>query len=164
MKNLLLTVTFLFISLGTFAQSESVEDFAKEHLRSEDTKMSFSGSWLKLAALAADTDEEKQDLIQLGDEVKWLELYHFDKDKSGISRADFRSLQSSLAKEKFEEYMSVQNSDSDIQLVMKEKGGLIDGMVVLIDSDDGLLLMDLKGKIDLNNLQVLMDNIDIDFN
>jgi hypothetical protein len=151
MKNILLFL-FLISSLLGKAQSQTTEKLHKSNTKA----MSFFFYHNTLRMLNQSDDKAFDELIRDIQKMKFLMI---DKTASFTS-ATYKKLTSDYKSEKFEEIMTSRYQGKNFDVLLKEKSGKTEGMVVLINDSTSLYVLDIVGSIALDKVTSLYKTMD----
>ncbi len=155
MRRLLLISSFLVITqIIVLSQSNSMEKFRKVY--PEDQNVFFYSSTLNM--LDTDNNHAFKDLAK---DIEKIMVLIYKKEKQKISREDIIQLKDNLKKEKYVALMLINENGNNIDLYKRDKKGKTVGFAALIDNKDGLVLIDIKGSIDVSKFMDLKKKIDL---
>jgi hypothetical protein len=160
----LLAITLLLVSGGLFAQSKSAEAFRAKYQDDRDAKVvSVSGNLFQLLANIANEVEEDEDakaLARIASEIRSMHILSVPLLKSGLELAEIKKLRSDIMNEKYEEFFTARDGKENIQVLAQGSKSEVRNMLVLIQSDDEFVLMNVDGVIDVKDLAVMARNHD----
>jgi len=162
MKKIVITAVLMALVFSAFGQSKSVDKFRNTH--DPDLKLFFYKSTLKMYArlstnltgdLQPDDSGEIPDLSRLIEGIEKVKFFSYDP---GSLNADLMTqLNTDVKGEGYESVMNARMNAANIEILMKEKRSKPVGFVVLINSEEGEMILDLEGMPDLSNLMKLSD-------
>jgi hypothetical protein len=144
-------ILILLTSSGNllYAQSTTTQQLHKKHV--DAFYLYFYKNTLQM--INQDNNEEFAKLIDNIDKMKFLRI---DKKKEEL---DVRALIVQYQEEAFEELMSMREEDKDIKVFIKERNKVTLGLVMLINDQDALSILDIKGSVPLDQLVSLYDKV-----
>ncbi|HLT07801.1 MAG TPA: DUF4252 domain-containing protein [Cyclobacteriaceae bacterium] len=148
MKKILTLLCLTALTLTAQAQSKSVEALYNKYKSNKDFfHMDLAGNFLDLAK-GMNLKFSEVDLEAMTKSVDRVKLFKLPV-KGSEARADFRSLQKGLEKEKYELMMELSEKGSGIVLYTKG-GNLIKDMIILIsgEADSEPMVLALEGEFD----------------
>jgi hypothetical protein len=151
MKNILLLV-FVAGSIFAKAQSQTTEALHKDNGKA----MAFFFYHNTLRMLNQGDDKAFDELIKDIQKMKFLMI---DKTKS-FTPAAYKRLTTDYKAEKFEEIMTSRFQGKNFDVLLKEKSGKTEGMVVLINDSTSLYVLDIVGSIALDKVTSLYKMMD----
>ncbi|MEK6783586.1 MAG: DUF4252 domain-containing protein [Bacteroidota bacterium] len=154
MKKLLSFFIFLFIlSPIAFSQTKTTEDLDE---RFEDgLSLYFYRNTLRM--LNQNDSKEFDELIKDIEKMKFLII---DKTKETFSSLDYKKLLSGYKSESYEEMMTSRFQGRNFDVYLKEQGGEVKGTVILVNDSTNLYVLDIVGKIAVNQATELFKTID----
>lgn len=151
MKGLVI-ILLIGIAGPAFGQSKTTQELHKKY---EDSfYLYFYRNTLKM--LNQDDNEEFAALI---DDIEKMKFLQIDKGKHQFDRNAIRGLMQEYQEDEFEELMTIRDEDADIKIFIKEKDKITHGLVMLINDEDNLAILDIKGSVPLNKLVSLYDKV-----
>ncbi|MEL6255670.1 MAG: DUF4252 domain-containing protein [Bacteroidota bacterium] len=148
---LILMVLPIFLS----AQSRSIEKFFEAHKDNDDyTLIDISGN---LFNLAKKKNKENKNI-----RIDGFQLLSAPKGSSGISLSEVRGFANQIKNENFEDLITIRDSDTRFNFMVREANGIISELVMIADEDDNFTIMSLRGKIPTDELDNLYDEVEID--
>ena len=161
MKKLL--ILFLFTCpLLAQSQSKSLEALRAEYKDIPNSfNMSFGGNFLGMSnwILNEEGDKEVKELIQSIDN---LHLFTVPIGEGGINTKALKKLRKDMSREAYEELMVIRDGMDQINMLIKEKNGIISSLVMLIEDTEDITILDFSGAIDLDNLSLLANKVNVD--
>lgn len=148
----LISFFLLLPALAVSAQSNTTQELHKKY--DDAFYLFFYENTLQM--LNQQNSEEFSRLINDIDKMKFLRI---DKKKYSISREDVKSLMKKYQGEEFEELMSMREEGADIKVYIKEKDKITYGLVMLINDEEALAVLDIKGSVPLNDLVNLYNQV-----
>lgn len=147
MKNLTLTLFFFILTTVAFSQSKSVEALYQKHKSNPDFfHMDLGGNFMNFAkGMNIELDEEKT--FDLANSLEKIKFFKLPKDAESVN-AEFRYLQKSLEKEKFDLMMEMSEKQSGIVVYTKGNNRINDIVVLINDKSGDFLVVELQGNFD----------------
>jgi hypothetical protein len=147
MKNLTLLLLFFILSTVAFSQSKSVEALYQKHKSNPDFfHMDLGGNFMNFAkGMNIELDEEKTfDLANSLEKIKFFKL----PIDSQSANAEFRMLQKSLEREKFDLMLEMSEKQSGVVVYTKGNSRINDIVVLINDKSGDFLVVELQGNFD----------------
>lgn len=163
MKKLLILFLFICPYLAQ-SQSKSLDALRAEYKDVPNSfDMSFGGNFLGVSnwIVNEEDDKEVKELIQSIDN---LHLFTLPIGEHGINIKDLKKLRKDMSKEAYEELMVIRDGKDHINMLIKEKNGIISSLVMLIEDKEDITILDFSGAIDLKNLSLLANKVNVDAN
>jgi len=152
MKHLSILVIFLFSTLVLFGQSKTTEHLQKKY--ADSFSLFFYQNTLRM--INQSDNKEFDDLIKDIEKMKFLMI---DK-KEQFRSADYSKLKGEYISETFEEVMTTRYQGRNFDILLKEKSGKTQGMVVLVNDSTSLYVLDVVGSIALDKVTTLYKTLD----
>lgn len=145
MKKLILTLTFLAAVFVAHAQSNSVAALKDKYKADDDFfHLELGGNFMNFAeGFKLDIDED--DMATVAKSVEKLNFFTLPENSNNY--AEFKALQKSLEKERYELLMEASEGKGGV-LVYSKGASIISDLVILVgDEKEGdLMVIELKGK------------------
>jgi hypothetical protein len=135
------------------AQSSTTEALKEKY--SDALNLFFYNNTLRM--LNQSEDKEFDELIKGIEKMRFLMIR---KGESTFGNDDFRRLVSAYKAEAFEEVMTSRHEGKNFDVYLKEKNGATSGMLVLINDSTNLYVLDILGKIALDQVTKLYSTLD----
>ncbi|MFK7756119.1 MAG: DUF4252 domain-containing protein [Flavobacteriales bacterium] len=152
-----------FFSLNSFTsygQTNAIDTYFSDYGDDERfTKVSISSKMFSLFTNINADDPDEQQVIETISKLKGLKVL------VGSELSDAESLYGSAKKttsSSYEELMTVENKDQELIFYIKESGGSISELVMLLYQESELMILSLVGDINLQELSSLSDKMDIE--
>ena len=152
----LIIFSLLLAPAFVFAQSKTTQKFHEEHKDAQ--VLFFYKSTLKMLYEVVEIEEtaELKDLVK---DIETMKFVRVDKNKTQIDKTYFKKLVSEYHDDDFEDLMTMRQEDMNINVYIKESGGETKGLVLLMENDENLAVLDIKGFVPLNKLAKLATTV-----
>ncbi|MEM9887616.1 MAG: DUF4252 domain-containing protein [Bacteroidota bacterium] len=141
------------------AQTASLDDFYEKYKhRTELVNVSVPGFLIQFAASVAQIEAEDEMgrlSMELLKDVKKLKVLTGEKRR--VKYSHIITLFDDLAKEGFEELMSVRSEDTDFRFLIRERKNWIRNVVILAEEEEDFTLLSLKTKMHLDDLSAVIN-------
>jgi hypothetical protein len=155
MKKLVVLLAFLMPLLAS-AQSRTTQAFHKDH---EDAfVLFFYSNTLKM--LNQTDDPEFAEMIKQIEKMKFVRVNRKD---DGFDKEDYTDLVEDYKGEDFEDLMTMRHEGMNVNAYIQEKDGVTTGIVMLMQDDESVSVLDIKGSIPLNKIGSILSKVQ-DFN
>jgi hypothetical protein len=135
---------------GVNAQDAISKFFSKYQADESFTQVNVSSKMFGLFTnMEADSPEDKE-VLEAISKLKGLRLLH--KENTSDARALYKEAFTLIPVKEFEELMSVRNKDNDMKFYIKESGGKISELVMIMGGASDFMVMSLFGDIDLKQV------------
>ncbi len=152
MKHLYILIFFLFSTLVLFGQSKTTENLQKKY--TDSFSLFFYQNTLRM--INQSDNKEFDELIKDIEKMKFLMVDKKDQFKA----ADYSKLKGEYISETFEEVMTTRYEGRNLDILLKEKAGKTQGMVVLVNDSTSLYVLDVVGSIALDKVTTLYKTLD----
>ena len=162
-KNVLIALA-LTVSGTLFAQNKQVDQFfSKYEGKPGYTSVMVSEKLFELVASAApESEAEIKDMV--GDLQGIRVLVYEQEDAATRSAELYKEASSAISFDSYEELLTVFDEGEKVRLMVKQDPAnkeIINELLILVSGDE-FVLVDIFGKIDLNKISKLADNLDIE--
>jgi hypothetical protein len=144
---------FLALGMYAFGQSKSITRFRSAY--PESSNLFFYSSTLKML-----NTEENPDLAGLLKDIEEIRVLTWDKSKPMPGKDNVTALKSALRTEEYNTLMAMNDKGSTIDLFGREKKGKMTGFVAIVNNAESLVVIDLKGGIDVARFMQLKQKLD----
>jgi len=147
----------LLVSLAGFSQQNTADKFFEKYAGKEGfTTVNINGNLLKLVSNFSD-DNEVDPLLMTIESVKILSA----EDK--VNSPDFyEEIMKDLPQNNYEELMTVRDSDQRVKIMVKEKNGVINELLLVAGGDNDNALIIIRGSIPMKELNHLSRSLNMD--
>lgn len=154
-------VMVLMISTAAFAQSDAINKFFDKYSTDETfTQVTVSSKMFNLFTnLEADTPEDKE-VLEAISKLKGLRI--LAKEDDSRSRELYKEAFAMLPKTTYEELMSVRDKDKDMKFMIRESGGKISELLMIMGGDKEFMMLSLFGEIDLKQISRIGKKMDVE--
>lgn len=143
---------FCLVSYQGIAQSETTDQFHKEH---EDAfTLFFYKNTLRM--LNMQDNKEFEELIQDIDKMKFLRI---EKNSTSFTREKYNSLVTQYQEEAFEDLMDMRSQGANLNVFIKEKDKVTTGLVILMEDEENFSILDIKGAVPLSRIAELVSKL-----
>jgi hypothetical protein len=159
MKKIAVVVILMVVMSGAYAQDAISKFFSKYQDDQTFTQVNVSSKMFSLFTnMEADTPEDKE-VLQAISKLKGLRILH--KENTSDARSLYKEAYALIPVKEFEELMSIRDKDNDIKFYIKETGGKISELVMIMGSLDDFMVMSLFGEIDLKQVSRIGKKMDV---
>jgi hypothetical protein len=151
MKKVMIILAMACMAGAVYAQKDPISAaFEKYDGKEGFTVVTLSGDMLNMFTRAA---EEKHDTT-FQSKITSLRILVREKEKSdGLAVPDFKTeVYDKLDKQAYKEMMTVKQSDQNIVILVKENGGRISEMLLMVTGKDDNVLIQAKGDLLLKEM------------
>ncbi len=159
MKKILIIA--MICSTGSIAHaqnSEFINFYNKYSTNTEFTVVSVNERMIALFSNFEMENEEEKAVMEAVSKLKGIKLIANQNTTKG--KQLFNEAQKSFATG-YDELMTVRDGNSDMRFLIKEKGGIINELVMLVGSDSSFVAASLFGNIDLKQMAKMAKGLNI---
>jgi hypothetical protein len=156
----IVAVAILMVTLNEiYAQDAISKFFTKYNDDQSFTQVNVSGKMFSLFTnMEADTPEDKE-VLEAISKLKGLRILM--KDNTSDARALYKEAFALIPAKEFEELMSVRDKEKDMKFYIKENGGKISELVMIMGGVDDFMVLSLVGDIDLKQVSRIGKKMDV---
>ena len=149
-KNVVIVVLMLVVITGANAQDAISKFFTKYQNDETFTQVNVSAKMFNLFTnMEAETPEDKE-VLEAISKLKGLRILM--KENTSDARTLYKEAFAVMPVNQFEELMSVRDKDKDMKFYIKESGGKISELVMIMGGNSDFMVMSLFGEIDLKQV------------
>lgn len=153
MKKILLIALMMIAVNGVFAQDAISKFFSKYQDDESFTQVTVSSKMFSLFTnMEVETPEDKE-VLEAISKLKGLRI--LGKENTSDARKLYKEAFSLIPMKEFEELMTVRDKDQDFKFLIKESGGKISELLMIMGGTDDFMMMSLYGEIDLKQVSRL---------
>jgi hypothetical protein len=151
MKNFL-SLVFLFGTSFCLAQTETTNEF--DRMYSSRTFFLYNNT---LKMINQQGDKAFDELIK---DIEKMKVVWVSKKDKNFGAEQYKKLVAGYKAEEFEEILNSRYEGKSFNAYMKEKDGNTKGVVIVVDDGENMYVMDIVGKIALNQITSLFSTLD----
>ena len=156
MRKILFIAALMGVASLSFAQAKAVRNFYDKYKNMENvTDLKLQGWVLKLASSYADEAEEAR-LLRKITKLRILTM----ENGNLVTSQEYQSLIKGVKQDAFEELFQIREGGQVVEFLIREKGDTITDVLMLVNGDNGFVLLSLEGALkfsDLNDLNIEVD-------
>lgn len=150
MKNFIAAVGLMIIANCAFGQDAISKFFSKYQADETFSQVTVSSKMFGLFTnMEADSPEDKEVLDAIS-KLKGLRI--LAKQDTRNARTLYKEAFSLIPMKEYEELMSVRDKDKDMKFLIKESGGKISELLMVMGGNEEFMVMSLFGEIDLKQI------------
>ncbi len=142
----------VLMPLMASAQSKTTQSFHKDH---EDAfVLFFYSNTLKM--LNQTDDPEFAEMIKQIEKMKFIRV---DKKADDFDSEDYAEMVEDYRDEDFEDLMTMRHEGMNVNAYIQENNGVTTGIVMLMQDDESVSVLDIKGSIPLNKIGSIISKV-----
>jgi len=153
MKKCVLTIMILSVSTLGFSQEVVTKYMDKYEDDETFTKVSVSSKMFSLFSEMEGTEEEEQLFYDITSKLKGMKVVASEKVSNPKSL--YSGAVSDVDKAGFEELMTVKDAEENVKISIKEKGGTIEELIMVIGGKEKFGIVSIYGEINLKEISKL---------
>ena len=159
MKKLVAVVVLMMVISGAYAQDAISKFFSKYQGDESFSQVTVSSKMFGLfTKMDAETQEDKEVLDAIS-KLKGLKI--LAKDDARNARELYKEAFGLIPASEYEELMSVRDEDKDMKFLIKESGGKISELLMVMGGNDEFMVLSLFGEIDLKQVSRIGKRMDV---
>lgn len=160
MKRVLIIAVLLTAGGQLLAQDAISNYFSKYEVDEGFTNVTITSRMFGLFTNLEVEDAEDQAVLDAISKLEGLKILAKDHTLSG--KKLYMEALSKLPKNQYDELMSVRDEDNNMKFMIKEKGGKISELVMVMGGNEEFFILSLYGEIDLKQIAKISKAMDID--
>jgi hypothetical protein len=159
MKKITAVIVLMIVASGAFAQDAISKFFTKYSTDESFSVVNISSKMFGLVTnMEAETAEDKE-VLEAISKIKGLRI--LGKQNTSDARTLYKEAFATIGAGSFEELMTVRDKDKDMKFLIKENGGKISELVMIMGGTQDFMVMSLFGEIDLKQVARIGKKMDI---
>ncbi len=153
MKKIIIVALMMIAANGVFAQDAISKFFSKYQSDESFTQVTVSSKMFSLFTnMDVDSKEDKEVLDAIS-KLKGLRI--LGKENTSDARKLYKEAFALIPMKEFEELLTVREKDQDFKFLIKENGGKISELLMIMGGTKDFMMMSLYGEIDLKQVSRL---------
>ncbi|MDH5250415.1 MAG: DUF4252 domain-containing protein [Cyclobacteriaceae bacterium] len=159
MKKIVGVALMMMVISGSFAQDAISKFFSKYQNDESFSQVTVSSKMFGLFTnMDAESDEDKEVLNAIS-KLKGLRI--LAKDDTRNARELYKEAFTLIPMKEYEELMSVRDKDKDMKFLIKENGGKISELLMVMGGNEQFMVLSLFGEIDLKQVSRIGKKMDV---
>lgn len=159
MKKLIAVCMMMTTLSGAFAQDAISKFFSKYQGDDSFSQVTVSSKMFGLFTNMDAESEEDKEILNAISKLKGLRI--LAKDDARNARTLYKEAFTLIPTKEYEELMSVRDKDRDMKFMIKESGGKISELLMVMGGNEQFMVMSLFGEIDLKQVSRIGKKMDI---
>lgn len=160
MKKILMIALMMVAVNAVFAQDAISKFFTKYQSDESFSQVTVSSKMFNLFTNMEVESKEDQEVLNAISKLKGLRI--LAKENTSDARALYKEAFALIPTKEFEELMSVRDKDKDMKFYIKENGGKISELVMIMGGANDFMVMSLFGEIDLKQVSKIGKKMNVD--
>lgn len=152
MKRAIAFTVVVMMAIAAKAQDNAITKYFSNYLEDTSyTKVTVTSKMFSLFTEIDAEDEAEKELLDAMGKLKGIKAIVGEDVKNPSTQ--YRNAVAKLAKDKsYEELMSIEDADENVRFMIKDKGGIINELLMVVGGKQEFMVMTLYGEIDLNQI------------
>ncbi len=160
MKNLFATIVVVTVSITSYAQGTVVGKYFNQLADNEQfTKVSISSKMFSLFTELEAGSEAEEEFLKAVSKLKGLKV--IAADSIGNAARMYTQATKDVEAAGYDELMSVQDAEENMKFSIKESGGKIEELLMVVGGKKRFVLLSLYGEIDLKNISKIARTMNV---
>ena len=160
MKKLMVVAVVMMVSAGVQAQDAISKFFSKYQNDDTFSQVTISSKMFSLFTNMEVEDKDDQEVMDAISKLKGLRI--LTKEDNRDSRVLYKEAMGMIPIKEYEELMTVRDKDKDMKFFIKESGGKISELVMVMGGNEEFMVMSLFGEIDLKQVSKIGKKMNVD--
>jgi hypothetical protein len=158
MKKIVAVAVMTMIASGAFAQDAISKFFSKYQNDESFNQVNISSKMFGLITnMEVETPDDK-DIVEAISKLKGLKI--LAKENARNARELYKEAFAMIPKD-YEELMTVRDKDKDMKFLIKENGGKVSELLMVMGGNEEFMVMSLFGEIDLKQVSRIGKKLDV---
>lgn len=159
MKKVIAAGVLMMAMSGAFAQDAISKFFSKYQNDESFSQVTVSSKMFALFTnMEAETAEDKE-VLEAISKLKGLRI--LSKEDARNARTLYKEAFTLIPVKEYEELMSMRDKDKDMKFLIKESGGKISELLMIMGGNEQFMVMSLFGEIDLKQVSRIGKKMDV---
>ena len=161
MKKVILTLGLVILSAAVFAQGAVVKKYMEKYADNKDfVKVSVSAKMFSLFTELEAGSPEEEEFLKAVSKLKGLKVLVGEKVED--SGKLYKSTIAEVDKSGYDELMTVTDAEENMKFAIKDNGGKIEELIMVLGGNEKFVLLSLYGEIDLKNISKIAKSMKVD--
>lgn len=161
MKKISVLIVAVFAVLSSYAQNDAISTLFTKYSQDDNfTKVSVSSKMFELFTHIEPGDEDEEVILEAISKLKGLKALIADSIQG--PKELYKEAVGKINSSNYEELMDVQGPDEDMKFMIKESGGVINELVMIVRETNSFAIICLYGEINLKSISKLSKSLNID--
>ncbi|SMD32416.1 protein of unknown function [Reichenbachiella faecimaris] len=142
-------------SVSTMAQDNAISKYFAKHVSDTAfTKVTVTSKMFSLFTEIEGEDEAEKEVLEALSKLKGIKVLINEEPKDPATL--YSNAVTTISKDKgYEELMSVEDGDENVKFMIRDKGSIINELLMIVGGKEEFLIMSLFGEIDLKQIAKL---------
>ena len=160
MKRIQILMVVLFAFMTTKAQSPADELFDKYAGKEGFTTVFISKYMFDLFSNIESTDPEAKEMTEVISKLTGIKILASEKPDESVNF--LKEMKKKISTGGYKELMIIKEENQDVQFLVRDEGGKISELLLIVSGEGENVLMSIQGEIDMKNISKLAKAMDIE--
>jgi hypothetical protein len=161
MKKIIALLITMAVGTGVYAQGDAINKFFAKYGTDESfTTATISSKMFSLITNMDVQTKEDQEIVDAISKLKGLKV--LGKENTSDARALYKEAYGLVSSSNYEELMAVRDEAHDMKFFIRESGGKINELLMVMGGKDDFMLLSLFGEIDLKQISRIGRKMNVD--
>lgn len=161
MKKYVIGAVMLMLTIGANAQENAISKFFAKYQSDESfSQVTVSSKMFSLFTNLEVEKPEDKEVLNAISKIKGLRI--LGKENTRDSRALYKEAMSMIPVKEYEELLTVRDKDKDMKFFIKESGGKISELVMVMGGNEEFMVLSIFGEIDLKQISRIGRKMDVE--
>ena len=156
----MVVAVMVMMSASIQAQDAITKFFSKYQNDDSFSQVTISSKMFSLFTNMEVEDKDDQEVLSAISKLKGLRI--LTKEDTRESRSLYKEAMGMIPVKEYEELMTVRDKDKDMKFFIKEAGGKISELVMVMGGNEEFMVMSLFGEIDLKQVSKIGKKMNVD--
>jgi hypothetical protein len=151
MKHIIAMFALIVLGTGVYAQGDAINKFFNKYSGDQSfTEAKVSSKMFSLFTNMEVENPDDKEVLEAISKLKGLRI--LGKENTSDARNLYKEASSAISGKEYEELMSVRDKDKDMKFFIRESGGKINELLMIMGGTKDFMVMSLFGEIDLKQI------------
>ena len=161
MKKIMIVAVMVMMGGAALAQGDAISKFFTKYQNDDSfSQVTVSSKMFSLFTNMEVDNKEDQEVLNAISKLKGLRI--LAKEQTRDSRELYKEAMSMIPTKEYEELMTVRDKDKDMKFFIKESGGKISELVMVMGGNEEFMVLSLFGEIDLKQVSKIGQKMNVD--
>ena len=160
MERIQILMVVLFAFMATKAQSPADELFDKYAGKEGFTTVFISKYMFDLFSNIESTDSEAKEMTEVISKLTGIKILASEKPDESVNF--LKEMKKKISTGGYKELMIIKEENQDVQFLVRDEGGKISELLLIVSGEGENVLMSIQGEIDMKNISKLAKAMDIE--
>jgi len=161
MKKVMIVAMMMVMGSAALAQGDAISKFFTKYQNDDSfSQVTVSSKMFSLFTNMEVDNKDDQEVLNAISKLKGLRI--LAKEQTRDSRDLYKEAMNMIPAKEYEELMTVRDKDKDMKFFIKESGGKISELVMVMGGNEEFMVLSLFGEIDLKQVSKIGQKMNVD--